>query len=123
MLQFSDQSTHQLHSAEASHPQSTDDVEIVQGHTGEEISLRLQPEPGQRTINNQVSFEFTGKCDSSASLGMKVDSSCLSADSLGLDLIAFTLLVFDIIQSSNQLFEGSGWRTARKHRNGFRVQS
>lgn len=36
-------STHQLHSTEAPHPQGTDGVEIVQGHTGEEICLCLQP--------------------------------------------------------------------------------
>lgn len=46
-----------------------------------------------------------------------------SVDSLGLDLIAFTLLVFDIIQSSDQLFERSGSRTDREHENAFRVQS
>lgn len=75
VLQCYNKSTHQLHSTEASHPQSTDDVEIVQGHTGEEIGLCLQPEPGQRTINNQGSFQLTGKCDSSALLWMKIDSS------------------------------------------------
>lgn len=67
VLQLYVQFTHQLHSTEASHPQSTDDVEIVQGHTGEEICLCLQPKPGQRTINNQVLVQFMGKCDPSVS--------------------------------------------------------
>lgn len=77
VLQFYVQSTHQLHSAEASHPQSTDDVEIIQGHTGEEICLCLQSEPGQRTISNQVLFQFMGKFDSLVStlLWMKIVSS------------------------------------------------
>lgn len=45
----------------------------------------------------------------------------LSVDSLGLDLVAFTLLVFDIIQSSNQLLERSGLRTDKEHKKAFRV--
>lgn len=45
---------HQLHSAEAPHPQSTDDVEIFQGHTGEEICLGLQS--GQGRSNNIIQF-------------------------------------------------------------------
>lgn len=40
----------------------------------------------------------------------------LSLDSLGLDLVAFTLRVFDIIQSSNQLLERSGLSTDREHK-------
>lgn len=40
----------------------------------------------------------------------------LSLDSLGLHLVAFTLLVFDIIQSSNQLLERSRLRTDKEHK-------
>lgn len=51
-----------------------------------------------------------------------VETINLWVDSLGLDLVAFTLLVFDIVQSSNQLLERSGLRTDREHKKN-RLQS